>query len=66
MPFDLAPDEAMIFVSVHANASLNPKSNGFEVWYLPPEYRRELLDAGSWTSQPRISYQYSIRCSRRR
>ncbi len=44
---DLAPDEAMIFVSVHANASLNPKSNGFEVWYLPPEYRRELLDAGS-------------------
>ena len=41
------PNEAMIFVSVHANASLNPKTNGFEIWYLPPEYRRELLDSDS-------------------
>lgn len=32
--------DAVIFVSVHANASLNPKTYGYEVWYLPPEYGR--------------------------
>jgi N-acetylmuramoyl-L-alanine amidase len=36
--------EAMIFISVHANASLTADSEGFEVWYLPPDYRRELID----------------------
>ena len=41
---DLATNEAMIFLSIHANASLNSKASGFEVWYLPPEYRREVLD----------------------
>ena len=35
--------EAIIFVSIHANASLNPQSYGYEVWYLPPEYGRENL-----------------------
>ncbi len=37
------PDEAVLFVSVHANASINTKANGFEVWYLPPEFRRTLI-----------------------
>ena len=32
--------DAVIFVSVHANASLRPASYGYEVWYLPPEYGR--------------------------
>ena len=41
---DLGPQEAMIFLSVHANASLNRRATGFEVWYLPPEYRREIVD----------------------
>ncbi len=41
---DLAENEAMIFLSIHANASLNSKATGFEVWYLPPEYRREVID----------------------
>ena len=40
----LAPNEAAIFVSVHANASLNRQARGFEVWYLRPGFRRELLD----------------------
>ena len=40
----LSPYEAIIFVSVHANASLNTKAKGFEVWYLPPEYRRTVID----------------------
>lgn len=37
------PDETVIFISIHANASLNTRADGFEVWYLPPEYRRENL-----------------------
>ena len=41
---ELQDNEAIIFVSVHANASLNSKAKGFEVWYLPPEIRRDLLD----------------------
>ncbi len=43
----LKPLEAVIFVSIHANASLNKKASGFEVWYLPPEYRRDLLEPES-------------------
>ncbi len=43
----LKNNEAMIFVSIHANASLNPRSKGFEIWYLPTTYRRELVDPKS-------------------
>ncbi|MDR1932416.1 MAG: N-acetylmuramoyl-L-alanine amidase [Spirochaetales bacterium] len=39
----LQEGEAIIFVSIHANASLNPKARGYEVWYLPSSYRRDLL-----------------------
>jgi N-acetylmuramoyl-L-alanine amidase len=41
---DLRPNESMIFISVHANASFNSGARGFEVWYLPPEFRRDLVD----------------------
>jgi len=43
----LKKNEAMIFISIHANASLNPHSKGFEIWYLPPGYRRKLIDPNS-------------------
>lgn len=43
----LKPNEAMIFISIHANASLNTKASGFEVWYLPPDYRRDILDVST-------------------
>ena len=39
----LEENEAIIFVSIHANASLNPSTYGYEVWYLPPEYGRKNL-----------------------
>ena len=32
--------EIMVFVSIHANASLRPGAYGYELWYLPPEYGR--------------------------
>lgn len=35
--------EGMIFVSIHANAALTSNASGYEVWYLPPDYRRDNL-----------------------
>jgi N-acetylmuramoyl-L-alanine amidase len=40
----LEDNEAIIFISIHANAAFTTKSKGFEVWYLPPETKRELID----------------------
>jgi len=41
---ELASNEAIIYVSIHANSSFNKNAKGFEVWYLNPEYRRTLVD----------------------
>ncbi len=41
----LGMNEAIIYVSIHANASFNKNASGFEVWYLDPEYRRTVVDA---------------------
>ncbi|MFA5853013.1 MAG: N-acetylmuramoyl-L-alanine amidase [Spirochaetales bacterium] len=41
----LKNDQAVIYVSIHANASFNKNAKGFEVWYLNPEYRRNVVDA---------------------
>lgn len=35
--------EGIVYISVHGNASLNTKAEGFEVWYLPEDYRRQVL-----------------------
>jgi len=43
----LGEHEAVIFISIHANASFNPNARGYEVWVLPADYRRQLIDAGS-------------------
>ena len=40
---DAGPNESVIFVSIHANASLNRSAQGFEVWFLPQEFRRRNL-----------------------
>ena len=45
----LAPNEAAIFVSVHANASSNRNARGYEVWYLSPGFRRQLLSQSQGT-----------------
>ena len=39
----MASNESVLFVSIHANASLNTRARGFEVWVLPPEFRRRDL-----------------------
>ena len=40
----LEANEAIIFISLHANAAFSHKAAGFEVWYLPQDYRRDLSD----------------------
>jgi N-acetylmuramoyl-L-alanine amidase len=40
----LQPHEAVLYISVHVNASPNKKASGFEVWYLNPDFRRVVID----------------------
>jgi N-acetylmuramoyl-L-alanine amidase len=40
----LKDNEAIVFVSIHANASFNKAGRGYEVWYLSPDYRRTVID----------------------
>lgn len=40
-------NEAVIFISIHVNSSLNKTSSGYEVWYLSQDYRRNVLDKTS-------------------
>ena len=48
----LAPNEAAIYISVHANSSFTRSARGFEVWYLNPSYRREVIDKSQYTESP--------------
>mgnify|MGYP001213002018 FL=1 len=44
---NLQDNEAVIYVSIHANAAFDKKAGGYEVWYLSPGYRRSVLsDSG--------------------
>lgn len=40
----LKENEAILYVSIHVNASLDKKANGYEVWYLTEDYRRTVLN----------------------
>lgn len=50
----LAENEAILFVSIHANASFNKQARGYEVWYLSPEYRRTVIDAGRYSDSAEV------------
>ena len=39
----MAENEVAIFVSVHSNASFNRNARGFEIFYLHPGYRRDVI-----------------------
>ncbi len=41
----LQPNEAILYISVHVNASLDKKASGYEVWYLSPGFRRTVIDS---------------------
>jgi N-acetylmuramoyl-L-alanine amidase len=50
----LKDNEAVIFVSIHANASFNRNARGFEVWYLSPEYRRTVIDRKKYADSEEV------------
>jgi N-acetylmuramoyl-L-alanine amidase len=49
----LGEHEAILFLSIHANASFNTEARGYEVWVLPGEYRRELIDSSVMDEESR-------------
>jgi len=44
----LGENEAAIYISIHANWSFNQSARGYEVWYLPPTTRREVIDQSKY------------------
>jgi len=45
--------QAIIFISVHANAAFNRNAKGYEVWVLPGDYRRTLIDTEALDEETR-------------
>jgi N-acetylmuramoyl-L-alanine amidase len=37
-------NEAVIFISIHANKAANPSARGYEVWHITSGYRRTLIN----------------------
>jgi N-acetylmuramoyl-L-alanine amidase len=50
----LRDNEAIVFISVHANASFNKNARGYEVWYLSPEYRRNVIDREKYADSTEV------------
>jgi len=48
-------NEAVIFISIHANSSVNSSARGYEVWHITSKYRRSLLDSSKHNYSPDIS-----------
>jgi N-acetylmuramoyl-L-alanine amidase len=46
-------NEAIIFISIHANAAFNKNAKGYEVWVLPADYRRTLIDSDQLDEETR-------------
>ncbi|MCL2044655.1 MAG: N-acetylmuramoyl-L-alanine amidase [Treponema sp.] len=47
-------NEAIIYISIHANAVNYTSARGYEVWYLSPEQRRTLLDESHFPDSPEL------------
>ncbi|MDR1178354.1 MAG: N-acetylmuramoyl-L-alanine amidase [Spirochaetaceae bacterium] len=56
----LRENEAVIFISVHANASFNRNARGYEVWYLSPEYKRDVLDKSRYDNMAVFSIENDL------
>jgi N-acetylmuramoyl-L-alanine amidase len=50
----LKENEAIIYISIHANASFNKSARGYEVWYLSPDYRRNVLDRSKYSDSAEV------------
>ena len=47
-------NEAIIYISMHANAVNSSQARGYEVFYLTPEHRRNLLDESHFPDSPEL------------
>ncbi|MDR0389129.1 MAG: N-acetylmuramoyl-L-alanine amidase [Spirochaetaceae bacterium] len=56
----LRDNEAVIFISIHANASFNKNARGYEVWYLSPEYKRDVLDKSRYDNMAVFSIENDL------
>lgn len=43
----LKDNEAVLYISIHVNSSLNESVRGYEAWYLSPGYRRTVIDSST-------------------
>jgi N-acetylmuramoyl-L-alanine amidase len=50
----LKDNEAIVFISIHANASFNKAGRGYEVWYLSPDYRRTVIDETKFSDSAEV------------
>jgi N-acetylmuramoyl-L-alanine amidase len=50
----LGANEAAIYISVHANSAFNESASGYEVWYLSPSYRREVIDQSKYQDSKEV------------
>jgi len=48
-------NEAVIFISIHANASVNSSARGYEVWHITSGYKRTLLDTSRYSYSSDVS-----------
>ena len=51
---EVKPKEGIIFVAVHVNASLNHNAEGYEVWYLPETYRRQVVNQNEYEGEDSV------------
>jgi N-acetylmuramoyl-L-alanine amidase len=47
-------NEAIIYISIHANYSRDKNAKGFEVWHLKHDYRRTVLDESHFPESPEL------------
>ena len=47
-------NEAIIYISIHANSVTDSRARGYEVWYLNPEHRRTVLDDSHFPDSPEL------------
>ncbi|MDR0487746.1 MAG: N-acetylmuramoyl-L-alanine amidase, partial [Treponema sp.] len=51
---EVKENEAVIFISIHANWGGNPNARGYEVWHINSGYRRTLMDPSKYNYSPDI------------
>ncbi|MDR1072495.1 MAG: N-acetylmuramoyl-L-alanine amidase [Treponema sp.] len=55
----LEENEAIIFVSIHCNSEMNANlkknpARGYEIWYLPPKVRREIIEKDNFNGSEEV------------